>query len=247
MKKYYVYEHINPISGKIFYVGSAQGNENRAYDFNQRNSDWKREVESFGGIDKIIINIHKYFETASEAKRYEYKYIQRLHDINQALCSHEDTRGERNGMYKSGEKGIHPKGMLGKTHSQEYKDVLSKRMFENNICQKGFWDKNGREHPKGMKDKSHSEQTKTQISETLKQKHINCKSVTVILPDKTQHNFERKQDAAKFLGMCETGSSFIKLCKTGKPFEIKVKNQHTKKLEHLIGTIIIEHDTEVIL
>ena len=64
---------------------------------------------------------------------------------------------------------------------------------------------------------------------------------------KTEHNFKRKQDAAKFLGMCEAGSSFIKLCKTGKPFEIKVKNQHTKKLEHLIGTIIIEHDTEVIL
>ena len=60
-------------------------------------------------------------------------------------------RGCNNGMYKSGKRGIHPKGMLGKKHSEETKLLISKSTTgEKNPIQKGLWSQDDREHPKGM-------------------------------------------------------------------------------------------------
>lgn len=245
--KYYVYQHINPHTKKVFYVGSANGNSNRAWDTSQRNEHWQKEVEAIGGFEKVIVEIVYEAKDTTDARVNEYKLIQRLHDKGEAYCSHEDFRGKNNGMFESGKRGIHPKGMLGKKHSLEFKYKLSKRMKQNNHCHKGFWSENNRQHPRGMKGKSHDQKTREQICQTLKDKKVNCKKVKVILPNGEEHIFEKKQDAADFLGLCSTGKAFLNLCKTGLPYEIKVINQHTKKNQHLVGTRIItlKDNTEV--
>lgn len=48
-------------------------------------------------------------------------------------------QGIKNGMYKSGERGIHPKGFLGKHHSDDAKLKMSKALSgENNPIKKVF-------------------------------------------------------------------------------------------------------------
>ena len=69
-------------------------------------------------------------------------------------------RGCNNGMYNSGKRGIHPKGMLGKKHSVETRLSISKSLAgEKNPIKKGFWSQEDREHPKGMFGKKHSKNT----------------------------------------------------------------------------------------
>lgn len=61
--------------------------------------------------------------------------------------------GENNPMYNSGINGTHPKGMLGKHHSEEYKNRLHEEMQSNdkNPMKNGtvIWGVT-HEHPKGM-------------------------------------------------------------------------------------------------
>lgn len=72
-EKYYVYIHRNPLTHKIFYVGSAKGNPLRAYEFGKhRNQSWKNEVISFGGTCNIIVEIVQYCEIQSRRKRLSF-------------------------------------------------------------------------------------------------------------------------------------------------------------------------------
>lgn len=43
LKKWYVYAHINPINGNVFYIGKGTGN--RAYDTKDRNATWRLYVD----------------------------------------------------------------------------------------------------------------------------------------------------------------------------------------------------------
>ncbi len=84
---YYVYQHRNPITDNVFYVGSARGNLYRAYDFHKhRNQLWKDEVISFGGILNIIVEIIEYFDNPYSAQRFEFKLIHHLKGVGEAYC-----------------------------------------------------------------------------------------------------------------------------------------------------------------
>ena len=89
-EKFYVYIHKNPLTQKIFYVGSAQGNCMRAYEFNKhRSKSWKDEVKSFGGICNLIVEIVKYCEDPIEAQKIEFKMIYELKKNGEAYCNNE--------------------------------------------------------------------------------------------------------------------------------------------------------------
>lgn len=88
--KYYVYLHINPLTQKVFYVGSARGNYLRAYEFDKHRSEkWKKEVLSFGGATNVIVKIVKYFKNPHEAQEYEFKLLCYYRDIGEAYCCDE--------------------------------------------------------------------------------------------------------------------------------------------------------------
>lgn len=96
-EKYYVYIHRNPLTQKIFYVGSARGNPLRAYEFNKhRNQAWKNEVVSFGGTCNIIVEIVQYCENPIQAQEIEFQLIYSLKKCGEAYCCSEgDTSFKR--------------------------------------------------------------------------------------------------------------------------------------------------------
>ena len=88
--RFYVYTHKNPLTDRIFYVGSAQGNPLRAFEFKKhRSKRWRDEVLLFGGFVNIKIEIVKTFNTAIEAQVYEYKLMQKLRSRGEAYCCFE--------------------------------------------------------------------------------------------------------------------------------------------------------------
>lgn len=96
-EKYYVYIHRNPLTQKIFYVGSARGNSLRAYEFNKHRSQaWKNEVISFGGTCNIIVEIVQYCENPIQAQEIEFQLIYSLKKCGEAYCCSEgDTSFKR--------------------------------------------------------------------------------------------------------------------------------------------------------
>ena len=87
---YYVYVHRNPLTERVFYVGSAQGNPLRAFEFNKhRNKKWINEVVSFGGFVNIRIEIVKTFKSAGEAQSYELLLMNELIKNGEAYCCSE--------------------------------------------------------------------------------------------------------------------------------------------------------------
>jgi len=91
-EKYYVYIHRNPLTDKVFYVGSAQGNCKRAYEFNKhRSPKWCEEVRSFGGICNIIVEIVQYCDNPFKAQETEFKLITKLKKNGEAYCNFEGS------------------------------------------------------------------------------------------------------------------------------------------------------------
>lgn len=104
-ERFYVYIHINPLTQKVFYVGSAQGNCMRAYEFNKhRNKSWKDEVKSFGGICNLIVKIVQYFDNPYDAQKAEFKLIYQLKKKGEAYCNKE---GETTFQHKAPELKYH--------------------------------------------------------------------------------------------------------------------------------------------
>ena len=46
MNRYYIYSHINPTTGKCFYIG--KGTKERMKDGKQRNPEWNEIAERYG-------------------------------------------------------------------------------------------------------------------------------------------------------------------------------------------------------
>jgi hypothetical protein len=133
--KYYIYAHINPLKHEIFYIG--KGCSYRAYQKTGRNTWWKKTINKYG----LIIDILEEGLAEEEAFEREKYYIQKIGRRDLGLGSLVNMTDGGDGMsnpseetlkakssemkkrYKSGWE--HPKGMLGKNHSQEAKDKVS--------------------------------------------------------------------------------------------------------------------------
>jgi hypothetical protein len=139
MNEYYVYVHLNPSTKEVFYVGIGKGN--RAYNiWAGRNNFWKNYINKYGfEVELIAENL-----TRKQAEKIEINLIAELgrRQIDEGgTLVNRSTGGE---------------GSKGYTHTEEYKQKLSK-------------DRKGK---CTRKEKQLSNETKEKISQKLKQREV---------------------------------------------------------------------------
>lgn len=206
----YIYLTFNKINGKI-YIGQHKGeyDENylgsgklirRAIEKYGKNNFSNHIIEYCSSLDELcnreVYWINKY-QSFSKSDGYNLLKGGQFGDVTYGMSDEEYNeyckkfQGKNNGMYKSGERGIHPKGMLGKKHSDEYRKRLSEMMSgSGNPCQKGFWSEESRSHPRGMLGKNHSN---TQFRHQI--------SIEVILTDGKTYSFSNMSKASRELNI----------------------------------------------
>ena len=242
MKNYVVYKITNNINGKI-YIGMT-GNLKSRWECNgvhyrpplqsENHRPFWNAIQKYGW-DNFNKEILVSGLTKEEAFDKEKEMIKRFNTTNKNIGYNLSPGGNGGVVYQ-----VHPKGMLGKSHS-----------IENNIRQKIFMsDKsnnpmyNGKTvwgvthpHPKGMKGKRHTDEKRKQISETLKSKGHAKKRVKAILPSGKMVIFDSLNACCKELGLCNTSPLTIKLLKTNKPYKLTPNayrdKERLKKLEGL--------------
>jgi hypothetical protein len=147
LNRFYVYFHINPLSGKVFYIGKGCGN--RAYVKKSRNAFWHNTVNKYG-IQVVIVSDNLFQD---EAILLEKKLISlygldnlcnMMVDVDGCLFIKDETRekmskakiGNKNAQghtcnnLENKEKMKHfgNKNMLGKKHTEESKSLISKNL-----------------------------------------------------------------------------------------------------------------------
>lgn len=247
MNNYVIYIHTNKFNNKK-YVGMTSNikkrwrNNGLAY----RPAKNKKQLPFWNAINKYgwenfsheIVEENLTHKEACERERY---YIE-LYNTRDNACGYNVAEGGTGGrVYIE-----HPRGMLGKTHSEEWKRQQSERIKgENNPAYGEAWFKEN-EHPKSFLGKHHSDESKKKISEALKKIKHACQPVKVISPNGEEFDFDSIKQCAEFLNINHTSAMLRRLVETGKPFEIKQRNGHSKNLERLVGFRIIKLDnTEV--
>lgn len=233
MGNYVLYEHVNKINGKK-YIGITNNinirwrNDGIAYNpYGKFESKFWNAIKKYGweNFEHNIILENLTFEEACEKEKEEI----RKYDIRKDLYNISQG-GNGGAIYLE-----HPKGMKGKTHSDEYKETLRNRMTgENNHFYGKSWDDYGG-HPKGMKGKKHSEEKKRQISETCKKNGVNRKKVKCVYPNGEIQIFDSVAMCAEFFNVCPSGLLY-RLLKTNKPYQIAAKNGYTDKIKIPEGT-----------
>lgn len=249
---YLVYVHTNKINGKV-YVGktnsiktrwSKKGNQYKPRSENKNLPFWNAIVKY--GWDNFSHEILVENLTSEEAIEEEIKYI-KLYRATESEYGYNVSAGGNGGLvYK-----VHPKGMLGKKHSDEKKQTqseLMKKLNEEGKCG-AVW-KDG--HPKGMLGKTHSEEYKQRLrEENVRGKHPSAKKVKATLPNGDVVFFDCAKDARDYF---EIGGVFYKVIKSGNPYEIpksctckeKMKKFEGVKLEYIENTeVTIESNDSV--
>lgn len=151
--RFYVYFHINPSNGKVFYIGKGCGN--RAYVKKSRNAFWHNTVNKYG-IQVVIVSDNLFQD---EAILLEKKLItlyglenlcNMMVDVDGSLFIKDETR-EKMSKAKIGNKNAEGhtcnnleniermkhfgnKNMLGKNHSEETRLLISKNLKGKAIC-----------------------------------------------------------------------------------------------------------------
>lgn len=234
MKNNYVlYEHVNKTNNKR-YIGITNNinvrwrNDGIGYNpYGKFESKFWLAIEKYGWSNfehNILLNNLSFDEACKKEIEEISKY-----DIREDLYNL--SPGGNGGVIYS----EHPKGMKGKTHSLEYKTMLSKRMSkENNPFYGKSWNDYGG-HPKGMKNKKHTDTIKKQISNTCKQKGINKKKVQCFYPDGSNEIFSSVQECADYFNTSPSGLMY-RLLKSNEPYKKKNKNGSTDKIKIPEGT-----------
>lgn len=155
-----------------WYLGSGNYLRNAINKYGKENFvvELIEEVDNLEELDKLEIEYIKKYNAVEDKNFYnihpggtgfmwgEYSHMKK--DKYRKLFSILNS-GKNNGMYKSGERGIHPKGFLGKKHNDETKKIQSETMKKvNDLGLNTNW-KNG--HPKGMKGKSQTSYQKEKV------------------------------------------------------------------------------------
>lgn len=253
MKNYVVYKITNNINGKI-YIGMTndvkrrwryEGIEYRPPLKSDRHRPFWNAIQKYGW-DNFTKEIMISGLTKEDAFEKEIQKIKEFDSTNKKIGYNLSPGGNGGVVYK-----VHPRGMLGKTHTLENKN--KHRLFmsdkRNNPMYNGktIWGVT-HPHPKGMKGKKHSEEKRRQISETLKRKGPNRKKVKAKLPNGEIVVYDSLTTCCKELGLCNTSPMTIKLLKTNEPYKMrgniaKKYHERLKKLEGL--TLKYLDNTEV--
>lgn len=233
---YVLYEHINKINGKRYIgitndINTRWRNKGIGYKpYRDRNSKFWSAIQKYGW-ENFTHNI------LLENLTFEEACIEEINEISKY-----DIRNDLYNISPGGNGGAiyqeHPKGMLGKSHSEEFRLSHSSRMKgENNPFYGKKWENYGG-HPKGMLGKKHTDDNKKRISDTCKRKGINKKRMLAIFSDGSTMEFSSKGECADYFNISSTGALFIRLCKTGEPYKKGAKNQYTNKIKLPEGTIL---------
>lgn len=220
---YYVYVHENKINGKK-YVGitnniknrwSCNGVHYRPDDKNSKRRPFWNAICKYGW-DSFTHSIIETVDTFEEACEEEKRYIKALNTTDMSVGYNVAIGGNGGLIYKE-----HPRGMLGKHHSEEKKRKQSKIMSELNKSGKMIW-KNG--HPRGMSGKHH------------------VYPVYYTLNGET-HEFKCAQELKKSLGIDST--LYYKLVDTGIPYDpkgnFKIKNAGLRGLLIFRGQAVMDY------
>ena len=253
MKNYVVYKITNNINGKI-YIGMTndvkrrwryEGIEYRPPLKSDRHRPFWNAIQKYGW-DNFTKEIMISGLTKEDAFEKEIQMIKEFDSTNKKIGYNLSPGGNGGVVYK-----VHPRGMLGKTHTLENKN--KHRLFmsdkRNNPMYNGktIWGVT-HPHPKGMKGKKHSEEKRRQISETLKRKGPNRKKVKAKLPNGEIVVYDSLTTCCKELGLCNASPMTRKLLKTNEPYKMrgniaKKYHERLKKLEGL--TLKYLDNTEV--
>jgi hypothetical protein len=139
MNTYYIYQHIRPDTNEVFYIGIGSYQKkwkySRAHTTKNRNIHWKRIVTKCDNIFEIKILFDKLTKEQVIKKEINFIKLYGRSDLKQGLLCNLTDGGEGvfNLSYESKKKiGDANRGInnanFGKTHSQEWKDNMSKRL-----------------------------------------------------------------------------------------------------------------------
>lgn len=225
MVNYILYEHVNKINGKK-YIGITNDktirwrNSGIAYNpYGKYESKFWYAIQKYGwdNFEHNILLDNLTFEEACEREKEE--------------ISKYDLKKDLYNLSPGGNGGViyinHPKGMLGKSHTDKYKEMLRLRMTgENNPFYNKSWEEYGG-HPKGMLGKKHTDEKKKQISDTCKRKGISKKKVKCVFYNGYEIIFDSVQECAESFGISPSGSLMQRMLKTNEPY-YKKKSDYTK-------------------
>lgn len=164
---FYVYEHIRPDTGMVFYVGKGSGK--RAYTRSGRNIYWKRIVNKVGSFSVRIVadNLDEELSFLVESER-----IDQLKRLNYSLCNMSDG-GEGPSGYRFSDfqklkislrqKGV-PKGPMLEETKRKLSEVKKGRKFGSRPTE---WKQN---ISKGLTGRKRSEEECKSISNGQKGK-----------------------------------------------------------------------------
>ena len=236
MCEYKVYVHTNLINGKV-YIGMTKNTETRWKSkgihykpkTGKNNRPFWNAIVKYGWDNfkhEILVDNLSY-EDACECEKYLI-WLSRARDKRYGY--NVSVGGNGGIIYKE-----HPRGMKGKTHTEEYKRVLSLRMSgENNYFYGRKW--TNETHPRGMKGKTHTEESKRKTSETLKAKQKD--TIEVIFCNGEVMRFKSKTHIKNELGL--SYDLVTKIINSCQPYTISncVNKSIIHKLKPYEGVII---------
>lgn len=143
--KYYVYEHLKPNTGEVFYIG--KGCNNRAFQTRSRNAHWINTFNKYG-IEVNIVYKNLTNEQASQKEKdlIDFYGLENLSNmtsggercfivkqeskdkLSKALMFNKNAKGHTCNNLENRKKMGQPgnKNMLGKKHSEETRLLISK-------------------------------------------------------------------------------------------------------------------------
>lgn len=245
----YVYKTTNLLNGKI-YIGQHKSLIHDKKYFGS--GKYIKRSLALHGVENFSNEILEWCDTVEELCEREIFWISKYNSLDNSIgynimkggqagdctigMSKEDyeryckkLQGKNNPMYRSGERGIHPKGMEGKKHTESTKKKIKDSLTgEKNPFYGKSWEEFGG-HPKGMKGKKHPKNTTWKHSV----------SILITMPNGDQRSFKTVSEAVR---ETEFSSAVIySILEKGIPYA-----PNKSKFEHLRGTTIVRENTELI-
>ena len=170
-QKYYVYKHLNPTTGDIFYIGMGTGL--RIDDFkNGRNKYYLSYVSKYGTPRTEIIKENLTEQAACDLevsliKKYGRKYLGEGCLVNISSGGESGVKGRKYKMTPEHKESISQSTIGKKKHTNESKNKISK-FHKGKLKPEGFGDKIS----KALKGRKHSPEWSEKISKSNKGRKI---------------------------------------------------------------------------
>lgn len=241
---YCVYKHTCKINGKI-YIGMTnnvkrrwrcRGIEYKPHEGREHSRPFWNAIQKHGW-DNFTHEILESGLTMEEACEREKYYIDNLHSRDKDKGYNIAEGGNGGRIYTE-----HPRGMLGKHHSEEKKAQQSELMRQLNSDGKMTW-KHG--HPRGMLGKHHSEEFKERLRNIPPDEHPSAKPIAIEYPDGTVNTYPCKKYLLEDLKI--TTTVVDKMLKSHEPYRLSTHcHSNRENLKKIEGSLIyFIEDTEI--